>query len=187
MISYVPQRPAAHLTFAVEQIIAMGRYARDHVPQTVESAIELCDLQDVRHRVFGQLSVGQQQRVALARAIAQSFDAEPSRHAIILDEPVSSMDLKHVHQTMARLKELACRGYAIAVVLHDLNLTARYADDVWLLNQGCLVQRGEWHQVLVPSVLEPVYDVKLSTSSEISTGRPVFHIAQQATLLKSIH
>ena len=101
---------------------------------------------------------------------------------MLLDEPASAMDLLHIHQTMRRLRELTEQGLAVLVVLHDLNLAARYADTVWLLDRGHLVASGPWPQVLVPAVLEPVYRVKLTPVAGGDQDRPMFSVDLPGTL-----
>lgn len=176
-VSYVPQRSSAGFAFTVEQVVAMGRFALSQDRTAVERAIVQCDLTAVRHRVFNTLSAGQQQRVLLARAIAQVTGAG---RAMLLDEPGSTMDLWHLHQTMQRLQFLAAAGLAVLVVLHDLNLAARYADLVWLIDGGRLVVAGPWSSVLRPEILEPVYRVRVTALAAGADGRPVFGFEPQA-------
>ncbi len=157
-ISYVPQRGVAGFAFTVAQVVSMGRTMHRADDAAVESAIEACGLRPLRERVYPHLSAGQQQRVMLARALAQSAG---DGRVMLLDEPASAMDLWHVHRTMQLLVEQARRGLAVLAVLHDLNLAARYADQVWLLNEGRLAACGPWSDVMVPEVLEPVYRLRL--------------------------
>jgi len=179
VISYVPQRGYVNFAFTVEQVVAMGRFALRRDDAAVESALDRTDLLAHRTRIYNELSAGQQQRVLLARAIAQAADhvrpaASPGRGVMLLDEPVSMMDLRHVHQTMTILRELADAGLAVMVVLHDLNLASRYADEVWLLHEGRVAAAGPWEQVLQPQVLEPIYRVKLESRIFPGSDRPVF-------------
>jgi len=157
-LSYVPQRSAVVFAFTVHQLVSMSRYALDDDEAAIETAIQACDIGDIIDHSFAELSVGQQQRVLLARAMAQASGAG---RIMLLDEPTSAMDLAHAHRTMARLEALAAKGLAVVVVLHDVNLAARYADDVWLMQGGRIVCDGPWSTVLHPSVLEPVYGVRL--------------------------
>lgn len=171
LISYVPQRAAASFAFTVSQVVEMGRFALPRDGGVVEEALVVCDLDRLRHRVFAQLSAGQQQRVLLARALAQS---QPAGRLMLLDEPTSAMDLRHVHQVMSLLARLTRqRGVSVLVVLHDLNLAARYADEVWLMDAGRRIAAGPWRDVLTPTVLEPVYGVRLDMVTR-EGGRPVF-------------
>jgi len=172
-ISYVPQRAVASFAFTVQQVVEMGRHALTKNRNAVEQAIDLCRLSSFRHRVYAHLSVGQQQRVLLARAIAQSAD---QGRVMMLDEPGSAMDLLHIHLTMQTLRNLARSGLAVLVVLHDLNLAARYADTVWLMNQGQVTAAGPWDSVLTPEILEPVYRIGLETLKYDGHDRPVFTV-----------
>lgn len=158
VMSYVPQRGSVSFAFTVRQVIEMGRFASGDDVAAVNHAIKACDLEDVQYRVFGQLSGGQQQRVMLARALAQVHGRGV---AMLLDEPGSHMDLWHVHSTMRLLRQCAQQGLAVLVVLHDLNLAAAYADEVWLMQQGRLVAQGGWAQMMQPQLLEPIYRVRL--------------------------
>ena len=170
-VSYVPQRSSVGFAFTVEQVVRLGRYAVGADEGAVGRALEACDLLGVRRRPYPALSVGQQQRVLLARAMAQ---ADGVGVAVLLDEPVTAMDLRHVHQTMGALVGLARRGLAVVVILHDVNLAAAYADTVWLLDGGRVVAGGPWGEVLTPQTLEAVYRVGVESVACGHTGRPQF-------------
>lgn len=165
LMSYVPQKGGVSFAFTVRQVVGMGRYAasdHDVKGDAVEHAMALCDLNGLGDRVFAHLSGGQQQRVLLARAVAQ---AQGAGAVMLLDEPASGMDLKHVHQTMGLLRQLSRgkesgAGLGVLVVLHDVNLAARYADDVWLMDNGELAAAGPCHEVMKPELLGPVYGVR---------------------------
>lgn len=191
-VSYVPQRGRCGFAFTVEQVVAMGRYAAGAAPGLVDWVLRVCDLGGLRSRQVNQLSVGQQQRVLLARALVQAAEVEPAStkagtrcqdetdpghdgRVMLLDEPVSAMDPRHVHQTMGLLHARTRRGLSALVVLHDMNLVARYADSVWLLHDGRLVAAGPWEQVLRPSILEPVYEVAFENVAKAGQ-RPLFRI-----------
>lgn len=186
VMSYVPQRAGVSFAFTVDQVVAMGRYAQAPAPQVIEEVLAACDLAGLRRRVFHQLSFGQQQRVLLARAMAQAHDRG---RIMLLDEPGSAMDLWHVHQMMQRLTGLARQGMAVLIVLHDLNLAARYADLVWLMHEGRLIAADAWQEVLRPEILEPIYRVRLTPltvgrpgSTEVGPPRPVFIVEPTDTL-----
>lgn len=159
-LSYVPQRPGVRFAFTVRQVIAMGAHgqSRREADPLVDRAIEQAGLNDVADRVLVELSGGQQQRVLLARAEVQSASAG---RAMLLDEPGSHLDLQHRHAMMQRLRALAAGGLAVLVVLHELDLAVRYADEAWLMDAGRLVSAGPWDEVLTPEVLGPVYGLSL--------------------------
>jgi len=189
LVSYVPQAGAVSFSFTVGQVVEMGRYALGEDGGAVQRALAMCDLTSVRGRAFGHLSGGQQRRVLLARAVAQSAG---SGRVMLLDEPAAGMDLWHVHQTMRQLRRLAADGLSVLVVMHDVNLAASYADDVWLMDGGSLVMAGPWDTVLEPKLLEPVYNVRFTpmnppTQASISAEataptRPVFWIDPADTM-----
>ncbi len=175
-LSYVPQRAAASFAFTVRQVVEMGRFALPADDAAVEKAMLQCDLHNLADTVYAQLSVGQQQRVMLARALAQACG---QGRVMLLDEPGSAMDLWHTHHTMQLLRQLAddaTQPLGVLVVLHDLNLAARYADEVWLMHEGQLIAQGPWQNVLKPSVLEPVYRVRLTPLQHNDSDRPIFDV-----------
>lgn len=173
-LSYVPQRPGVRFGFTVRQVVAMGAHTTPgETRDVIDRVIEQAGLTEIADRVFQQLSGGQQQRVLLARAQVQSAD---SGRAMLLDEPGSHLDLHHRHATMRRLRDLTGQGLAVLVVLHDLDLAARYADDAWLVDQGRLVAAGRWDEVLTPARLEPVYGLPL-TQIDSNTDRPLLVVS----------
>ena len=154
-LAYVSQRPMLSAAFQVREVVELGRYALSGDPEKVDEALELLELTELMEHPFPELSVGQQQRVMLARAIAQ---LRPDG-CLVLDEPMSAMDLRHVRQGAAILRKLAAGGASVVVVLHDLGLAATAADDIWLLRDGRLTAWGNKENVLNLSRLEEVFGV----------------------------
>jgi iron complex transport system ATP-binding protein len=101
-------------------------------------------------RPFAGLSGGERQRVLIARALAQE-----ATH-LLLDEPTNHLDIRYQHEILRLVRGL---GTCSVVVLHDLNLAARYCDDLVLLGNGGVVAAGPAGDVLHPAVLEPVYGI----------------------------
>ncbi len=178
-LSYVPQHASANFAFTVQEVVAMGRHALTRDDAAVAQAIVDTDLAALAGRIFLELSAGQQQRVLLARALAQ---AAGSGRAMLLDEPTSALDLWHVHQTMRLLRARARAGLAVLAIVHDLNLAAAYADEVWLLHERSILARGSWEQVLTPAVLEPVYRVRLRALAQEEACRPLFQVVGADTI-----
>lgn len=174
-LSYVPQRPGVRFAFTVRQVVAMGAHGlpSHKADPLVEDAIARAGLADLADRVLIRLSGGQQQRVLLARAEVQSAT---DGVAMLLDEPGSHLDLPHRHTMMQRLSQLAKSGLAVLVVLHELDLAVRYADEAWLMEGGRLVDTGPWNEVLTPEKLSPVYGLDLEQIDR-GTGRPLLTVS----------
>lgn len=168
-LAYVSQRSAVSARFSVREVIELGRYALSRDPDRVDAAIEHLALEALVDRPYPELSVGQQQRVMLARALAQ---LSATGH-LILDEPMAGMDLRHVHDGMARLRDLADSGITVVMAMHDIGLAAAVADDIWLLEQGRLVAGGQVDQVLRPDRLEALFGVRFQW---LKDGRGTRHL-----------
>lgn len=158
-IALIPQRSSVRFAFTVREVVAMGRHALPTNAGAVADAIGRADLDELAETPVVELSAGQQQRVLLARAIAQ-MDGQGA--GLLADEPVSAMDPKHALRAMARLRELAKQGLAVVVVLHDVNLALRFADDAWLLQAGRLFAQGPASSVLAPDNLRQAYGIDWS-------------------------
>ncbi len=154
-VAYVPQRSIVSAAFSVREVVALGRYALPASPSRIEAALAEMDLLDVADRPYPALSVGQQQRATLARAVAQ---VAPDGH-LVLDEPTSAMDLRHVRESLALLRRLAGGGATVLIALHDLPLATQFADECWLLDGGRMTASGPTAQVMDLRLLEEVFGV----------------------------
>ena len=166
---YVPQKSGTCFPFSVFDMVLLGRHphqgrhpGRDSLSrqghrQDLEKALDalrLLGLEDLAMKNFDEISGGQQQKVAIARAIAQEASI------LLLDEPTSSLDVLHQLEVMALLRQTVDRnGTAAILTMHDLNLTARFADKVILLNRGKIVAAGSPAAVLTPGNIASVYGV----------------------------
>jgi iron complex transport system ATP-binding protein len=153
--AYVPQRSTVSAAFTVRQVVELGRYAMPASRKRVDDAIVRLELTDIAERPYSALSVGQQQRVTLARALAQ---LEP-RGRLILDEPMSAMDLRHVRDCCGVLRELADQGATVLIAMHDLSMVASFADEAWLLDEGRLAAAGNVCEVMNVERLQRVFEV----------------------------
>ncbi|WP_432697500.1 heme ABC transporter ATP-binding protein [Marinobacterium sp. YM272] len=160
--------------FQVREVIAMGGYpldlSRPELGRRIEQLAVALDIDHLLERSYLSLSGGEAQRVQLARVLTQR-GCEPS--VILLDEPLTALDLKHQHQALTLLRELAAEGYAIFIVLHDLNLAAAYADRVILMREGALVAQGSCAGVMSTETLSALYDVRIERY-ETSGGQVLF-------------
>lgn len=177
-----------HLPFAftVEDVAGMGRYPHAAYARTAEagrendivrSCLEAADLLPLRRRFYPTLSGGERQRVHWARVLAQLDPATPPRgKCLLLDEPTASLDLAHQHALLARARALALQGVAVLVILHDLNLAARYADTLVLLKTGRVAAAGDPASVMTPPVLRAIYEVDVGVMPHPEDGLPWMYV-----------
>jgi len=166
-IAWVPQRSALQLSIRVSSLVAQGRFP--HLgPSGKLSAndqeIILQSLRDVQcehllHRSWNTLSGGERRRVMIARGLATGAKI------LLLDEPTASLDIEHALRLMELMRNLAKQEYTIIPVLHDLDLTQRYADNILMLHQGKVAAYGEAHTVLTPERVGSVYHVDMTPNA----------------------
>jgi iron complex transport system ATP-binding protein len=163
LIGYVPQSADHYFSSSVFDTVLMGRrpYSSWHSGEKdIEKVVDILtrmELADIALRDFNQLSGGQQQRVLIARALAQ----EP--RALLLDEPTSSLDIAHQLEVMDLIHELAHRHrLSVLMIVHDLNLAARYADKIVMLNGGKVFAQGPPEEVFTAENIARVYCIEAS-------------------------
>jgi iron complex transport system ATP-binding protein len=152
----LPQHTLLQFAFRALDVVLMGRYPhrRSSVEEDMSaagSAMEETDTSHLAARLYPTLSGGEQTRVSFARVLAQETPV------VMLDEPTVSLDLRHQELVMGVLRSLAGEGAAIIAVLNDLNLAARYADRVALMDRGRLAALAPTREVLRAGLLSEVY------------------------------
>ena len=159
-LAVVPQSESSPFPVTVREMVGMGRYAHLGPWQgvgsgdraIVDAALERCSVGPLAGRQLGELSGGERQRARIARALAQEAPV------LLLDEPTAGLDLRYRMELFHLLQELRADGLALLVVTHDLNLAARFADRLLLLDQGRERAGGAPHDVLLRETLEDVYE-----------------------------
>jgi iron complex transport system ATP-binding protein len=159
-IAVVAQESPPEIPISVTDLVLLGRspatsafrsFGRaDH--EAAAAALTRVGVRHLAERSFTALSGGEKQRVLIARALVQDC-----AH-LLLDEPTNHLDIRYQHEILALLRSL---DVASVVVLHDLNLAARYCDQLVLLDRGEIIASGATDAVLTPEVLEPVYGVRV--------------------------
>ena len=173
-VAVVAQREELTFPSSVAEYVAIGRYphlglwhapgARDR--EAIDDAMRVAGVHDLRLRRVDALSGGEWQRVRLARALAQGGDG------IVLDEPTTFLDIGHEMGVFELLFSLARAGKAVLLVSHQLNLVARFADEIVLLHHGRIAAAGAPDVVMRASVLEHVYDWPLVVTRDPAVGAP---------------
>ena len=157
----VAQQEEGASEITVAELVLLGRSVhrsdwasyRDEDHAIAAEAMARTGVEQLADRTLGRLSGGERQRVLIARALAQR-----SRY-LLLDEPTTHLDVHDHPEVLALVRRL---GLASVVVLHDLNLAARYCDDLVLLREGRVWADGRVEDVLTPEILEPVYRVRVT-------------------------
>ena len=173
-MAVVVQEAPGDLPLTVAEMVLLGRTPHlrefqrprreDHV--AAAAALRHVDAHHLAARSFVGLSGGERQRVLIARALAQD-----TGH-LLLDEPTNHLDVRYQHEILSLVAALET---TTIIVLHDLNLAARYCDDVVLLDRGRVAAAGPPTKVLEPDLLEAVYGIGVTRTAVADTLQLLFH------------
>jgi ABC-type cobalamin/Fe3+-siderophores transport system ATPase subunit len=174
VVGAVSQSESVAFPITVRELVAMGRYPHigplasetDVDRRAVARALDACDVADLSDRSVTTLSGGEFQRARIARALAQ----EPA--ALVLDEPTTSLDIRHQMAILELLRTSADAGMTVLVVTHDLELAAQFSDRMMLLDRGRVAAEGSPAEVLTEEVLTEVYEWPITVSSAESGEGP---------------
>ena len=165
--------------FLVEEILEMGwvQGSSDDFVKACSDVVNSCGLDELMGRKFNTLSGGEQQRVQFARAMLQvgGLSKTAEDRFLLLDEPTSSMDVAHELNLLNLAKEVRKTGVGVIVVLHDLNLAARFSDQIILMNSGLIVASGQPEEVLSDRILSDVYSTELRVERHEQLDRIVVY------------
>lgn len=156
---YLPQDTSSQAALTVFEAVLLARRTQiaepvDTALWAVEQALRSLELEPLAERELIALSGGQRQRVAIAQAVVR----RPK--LLMLDEPTSALDLHHQLQVLDYLQRLARREHAVILLaIHDLNLAARFADHLWVIQEGRHIVSGAPGHVLTPDRLREVYAI----------------------------
>lgn len=160
--AYVPQQAAAGFPLTVMETVMLGRkpYIRwgvsRHDIQLVSSLLDDLHLERYASRYMDELSGGERQKVLIARALAQQPEV------LLLDEPTSALDIRHQLEVLELVRGLAQRSsILIVLILHDLELAARYSDTVHMLKDGKIYASGKPEHVFTSANMKAVYGVRM--------------------------
>ena len=189
--SYPPRELALHramlsqhvnvtFPFTVEEIVQMGAGERSRAASQpmVDAALQEVGLEAFRDRQLPTLSGGEQQRAHFARVLVQLACGEALHGPglLLLDEPTSSLDLRHQIDLVETAKGRARNGTAVIAILHDLNLAMRFADRIVLLHRGKLAVDGDRRTTITAATVRRIFEVDVEISQ---TGDGVPYLLPQ--------
>ena len=176
VLGLLPQQPIAPDGITVGELVARGRYPHQgwfrqwssQDDRLVAEALAATDTLDLAHRRVEDLSGGQRQRVWIAMVLAQDPEL------LLLDEPTTFLDVTHQIEVLDLLAGLnRSRGTTIAMVLHDLNLAARYADELIVMRSGRIVAQGPPAEVLTEHLVGEAFNLTARIVPDPVSGSPM--------------
>ena len=176
MLGLLPQTPIAPEGIVVTDLVGRGRHPHQGIVgrwsrrdyEVVAQSLASTRTDDLAERAVDELSGGQRQRVWIAMALAQETDI------LLLDEPTTFLDLSNQLEILDLLTDLnASRGTTIVMVLHDINLAARYSDYLVALKNGAIKHQGRPEDVITPENLRDVFDIRCQVHPDPVSGSPL--------------
>jgi iron complex transport system ATP-binding protein len=175
-MAILPQSPESANGLTVGELVSYGRFPyqngfgrltkKDY--EVIDWALEVTGTIDFKFRPVDALSGGQRQRVWIAMALAQETEI------IFLDEPTTYLDMAHQLEVLELLQKLNReQERTIIMVLHDLNQAARFADYIIALKAGEIVKAGACEEVIIPSVLQEVFQIDAVIGRDPRTNKPM--------------
>ena len=174
-MAILPQSPQAPAGLTVGELVAYGRFPHQQAfgklgtkdRQVIAWALEVTKLTELETTTVDNLSGGQKQRVWIAMALAQQTDL------ILLDEPTTYLDLSYQLEVLELLYRLNReQNCTIVMVLHDLNLAARFADYIVAIRGGAIICHGSPAEVMTAEVLRETFRIDAKIVADPRTGRP---------------
>lgn len=175
VLGLLPQSPIVPEGITVADLVGRGRYPHQTFLkgwtkedyEAVAEAMEIMNITEFADRNIDELSGGQRQRVWIAMALAQQTDI------LFLDEPTTYLDITYQVEILDLLTDLNRKhGTTIVMVLHDINLSARYADHIFALQKGKLVAEGEPSKVITSTLIKDIFGLQCTVIKDPISGSP---------------
>ncbi|UYQ93097.1 heme ABC transporter ATP-binding protein [Chitinophaga horti] len=202
------QQLSLSLPFTVQEVVAMGRYVHGGRSATADKelvnyALRQLQVYDLRDRSYLTLSGGQKQRVQMARVLAQLLEVPDiqgmdyaGKKILLLDEPVTGMDILHQQLSLQLAQQLAKQGVLVVAVLHDFQLAAAYAQHVWMLKHGGVHSSGTVRNVFTPANISACFGIAVQVLEHpgfnyplvvTTTGEGPIQLPTAATALNALN
>lgn len=175
-LGLLPQSPVVPEGITVSDLVSRGRFPHQGFLKglqkqdydAVEEALEIMGITQLANRCVDELSGGQRQRVWIAMALAQQTDI------LLLDEPTTFLDITYQVEILDLLTDLnRKRGTTIVMVLHDINLSARYADYIFAVQNGALLAQGTPGEIITADLMQQVFGLNCMVISDPVSGTPL--------------
>ncbi|OQX75507.1 MAG: iron ABC transporter ATP-binding protein [Bacteroidetes bacterium 4484_276] len=160
IMAYVPQQETQVFSGTVYETILMGRKPyigwsqKPEDYEIINQVMNDLDLNSISSEFLNELSGGQRQRVLIGRALAQQPEI------LLLDEPTANLDLKHQLEVMQILKDLSHKGITVILAIHDLNMAAKYCNELIMLDKGKTFATGD-RSILDENNIKSLYEVEV--------------------------
>ncbi|CAM5609325.1 iron-enterobactin transporter ATP-binding protein [Streptomyces avidinii] len=174
-LGLLPQAPVAPEGLTVSDLVARGRHPHQSWlrqwssddASVVERALAMTGVSDLADRPVDSLSGGQRQRVWISMTLAQGTDL------LLLDEPTTYLDLAHAVDVLDLVDDLHESGRTVVMVLHDLNLAARYSDNLVVMKSGSVLAQGHPRDVVTAELLEEAFGLRAMVIDDPVGDRPL--------------
>ncbi len=178
-IAVIPQEITIPFNFTVYEIISMGRIpyisglgnltTQDKL--IIEEAIKFLSIENLQNKIFSEISGGEKQKVIIAKALAQRPEY------LLMDEPISALDLKNQILIMNLVKELKeLKGITVISVLHNINIASMYVDEFLVIKNGTIMFNGSTSKIITEKVINEVFGINVKITKNPFTGTPVTNI-----------
>ncbi|USB33128.1 ABC transporter ATP-binding protein [Paenibacillus sp. YPG26] len=176
VLGLLPQSPVVPEGISVADLVGRGRFPHQSWhsgwtrkdTEAVAEAMRIMNITELANHHIDELSGGQRQRVWIAMALAQQTDI------LFLDEPTTFLDITYQVEILDLLTDLNRKyGTTVVMVLHDINLSARYADHIYALYQGELIAEGKPSEVITSSLVKDIFGLDCSVIEDPISGSPL--------------
>ncbi|KHT39383.1 ABC transporter ATP-binding protein [Vibrio sinaloensis] len=178
-VAYLPQHPPLTDGVTVRELVSFGRYPwkgafgryGEEDNRLIDQAIDKVGLNSFANRFVATLSGGERQRAWVAMLLAQQSEC------ILLDEPTSALDVAHQYELLALIRELnESIGLTVIMVLHDVNMAAKFSDHLIALHSGKVIAQGTPESMMTPETLLKIYGMELALFPHPATGQPISYV-----------